>query len=349
MTAAAPAGKRLVRVAPGLAFPVRVRSLSIGALLLVLLAVASVATLTLGRLGVALADLPSALTGGAQGKDAFVIKRLRGPRLVTAMAVGAAFGLSGALFQSVTRNPLGSPDVIGLGAGAGAGAAMTALLFPGVLPVPVGAVLGAALAMTVVYLATGAGFRSPGRLVVAGIGVAAIANALIEYVVYAVERDRASVLKAYVNGSLNASSWDDALTAATALLVALPVCLFLFRDLAVVEMGDETAEALGAAPARTKTLAVLLSIGLSGAAVAAAGPIAFLALCGPQIARRLTNASGPHLALSALTGAVLLPLADLAAQQLPLFDDLPVGIYTMALGGAYLAYLLVHEWRRGTL
>ncbi|ROO83469.1 iron complex transport system permease protein [Actinocorallia herbida] len=348
--AAAPAGQRLLRLAPKVAFPVRPRSLYAGLLLAVLLLLASVATLNLGRLGIALADLPGAVFGGeATGKNAFVLNRLRGPRLATAASVGAALGLSGALFQSVTRNPLGSPDVIGLGAGAGAGAAVTALLLPDVLPVSAGAVLGAALAMVLVYFATGTGFRNPGRLVVAGIGVAAIANALIEYVVYAVERDKASVLKSYVNGSLNASGWDDAATAAVALAICAPIVVALARNLAVVEMGDETAESLGASPGRTKTVAVLASIALSGAAVAAAGPIAFLALCSPQIAKRLTRASGPHLALSALAGALLLILADLASQHLPLFPDLPVGIYTMALGGAYLAYLLLHEWRRGAL
>ncbi|MDX6743326.1 FecCD family ABC transporter permease [Actinocorallia sp. A-T 12471] len=347
--AVAPSGLLLVRLAPGVGFPVRPRSLGVGVLLVALTLAASVATLTLGRLGIALADLPSALAGNATGKDAFVVNRLRGPRLATAAAVGAAFGLSGALFQSVTRNPLGSPDVIGLGAGAGAGAAVTALLLPGVLPVSAGAVLGAALAMALVYVATGKGFRSPGRLVVAGIGVTAIANALIEYVVYAVERDKASVLKSYVNGSLNASAWDDAATAALALVLCAPVVAALARNLTAGEMGDDTAESLGASPDLTKTLAVLASIALSGAAVAAAGPIAFLALCSPQIAKRLTRASGPHLTLSTLTGALLLILADLASQHLPLFENLPVGIYTMALGGAYLAYLLVHEWRKGAL
>ncbi|MEW1724182.1 iron chelate uptake ABC transporter family permease subunit [Streptomyces sp. NPDC093109] len=331
------------------ALPVRRVSVVVALCTVVLTAVAAVATLSLGRLGISLADLPGALTGGATGKNAFVLERLRGPRLVVGIGTGAAFGLSGALFQSVTRNPLGSPDVIGLGAGAGAGAAIVALLFPGTIPVSLGALAGAALAMALVYVSTGSGFRNPGRLVVAGIGVAAIATAVIQYVVYAVERDKAAVLTAYVNGSLAARSWDHATTIWLVLLVTAPLTALIARRLSIGEMGDEIAAGLGAEPRTTKSLAVLLSIVLSAGAVSVAGPIAFIALTAPQIAKRLTRSSGPHLTLSALVGALLLVVADLCAQQLPLFENLPVGIYTMAIGGAYLGYLLMREWRKGVL
>ncbi|MER5963460.1 iron chelate uptake ABC transporter family permease subunit [Streptomyces sp. NPDC002057] len=341
-----PARRRILRIGPWVAVPVRGRSVVVAAVSLLLLLVAAVATLSLGRLGIDLPDLPSALAGDATGKNAFVLNRLRGPRLVVAIATGAAFGLSGALFQSVTRNPLGSPDVIGLGAGAGAGAAAAALFLPDVLPVAVGALLGAVLAMAVVFLSTGTGFRSPGRLVVAGIGVAAMATALTQYVVYAVERDKASALTAYINGSLSARSWDDAATIWTVLLVCVPFAALLARPLSVGEMGDDLSTGLGARPGRTATWAVALSIVLSAGAVSVAGPIAFVSLTAPQIAKRVTRSGGPHLVMSTLLGALLLVLADLAAQQLPLFDDLPVGLYTMAVGGAYLGYLLLREWRR---
>ncbi|MFE2251631.1 FecCD family ABC transporter permease [Streptomyces lavendulae] len=335
-----------LRVGPWIAVPVRRSSLVAALVTVVLLLLAATLTLTLGRLGIRLADLPDALAGGATGKNAFVLNRLRGPRLSVAVATGAAFGLSGALFQSVTRNPLGSPDVIGLGAGAGAGAAAVALLLPGVLPVSAGALLGAVVAMAAVYLSTGTGFRSPGRLVVAGIGVSAMATALTQYVVYAVERDKASSLTAYVNGSLAARSWDDSTTIWAVLLVCLPCAVLLARPLALGEMGDDLSTGLGVDPGRIRTAAVLLSIVLSAGAVAVAGPIAFISLTAPQVAKRVTRSGGPHLVMSTLIGALLLVLADLAAQQLPFFDNLPVGIYTMAVGGAYLGWLLIREWRR---
>ncbi|MFJ8748463.1 FecCD family ABC transporter permease [Streptomyces sp. NPDC102441] len=338
-----------LRIGARVAVPVRRASVVTASVLLLLLLAAAVATLTAGRLGVGLADLPAALLGNAEGKNRFVLNRLRGPRLTVAIGTGAALGLSGALFQSVTRNPLGSPDVIGLGAGAGAGAAFSALMFPGTVPAVVGALAGALLAMALVYVSTGTGFRNPARLVIAGIGVAAMGTALTQYVVYAMERDKASALTAYVNGSLTARSWDDTTMIWVVLLAVAPLTALMSRRLNIAEMGDDIATGLGSEPKRTKTAAVLLAIALSAAAVTVAGPISFIALTAPQIARRVTRGTGPHLMLSALTGALLLVLADLCSQQLPLFDDLPVGIYTMAIGGAYLGYLLIREWRNGSL
>lgn len=339
----------LLRLGPSVVLRAQVRVLYVGAGLLLLLALACVATLTAGRLGIGLADLPSALAGNATGVDAFVIDRLRGPRLVVAVAAGAAFGLSGALFQSVTRNPLGSPDVIGIAPGAGAGAALVALLFPGSVPVALGALLGAVAAMGVVYVSTGTGFRNPTRFVIAGVAVSAMANAFIQYIVYAIERDQATVLSAYLNGSLTARSWEDAATIGVVLLLCVPPAVLLSRPLGMAEMGETTAAALGAPARRTYTWAIVLSVALSAGAVTAAGPIAFIALTAPQIARRITRGTGPHLALSALMGALLLVVADLAAQHAPVFEDLPVGIWTMAIGGAYLGYLLSREWRKGAL
>ncbi|MEV4218457.1 iron chelate uptake ABC transporter family permease subunit [Nonomuraea sp. NPDC049725] len=339
----------VVKIGRVIAVPVGRAGAVAAAAVVALVAVAAVATLSLGRLGIPVADLPQALFGGAEGKAAFVLGRLRGPRLVVGIGTGAALGLSGALFQTVTRNPLGSPDVIGVSAGAGAGAASAALFLPGLLPVPLGALAGAVLAMAVVYVSTGTGFQNPGRLIVAGIGVSAISVALTQYVVYAVERDKATVLMAYLNGSLSARSWDHAVTIWLVVLVCAPLVALLARRLDMTELGDELAAGLGAEPGPTRTAAVTLSVVLSAAAVAVAGPIAFIALTAPQIARRLTGGPGPHLLLSALVGALLLVLADLAAQQLPLPGNLPVGVYTMAVGGLYLGYLLTREWRKGTL
>ncbi|MFJ8233227.1 FecCD family ABC transporter permease [Streptomyces sp. NPDC094448] len=341
--------KGLLRIGPYAAVSVRPTAVLVALGLLLLTAAAAVATLSMGRLGIPLAELGTALGGGAEGRDAFVLERLRGPRLVVAVGTGVALGLSGALFQSATRNPLGSPDVIGVAAGAGAGAAMAALFLPGTLPVPAGALLGAVLAMVLVYVSTGTGFRNPARLVVAGIGVAAICQAMTQYVVYAMERDNASALTAYINGSLSSRSWEDATTIGLVLLAAVVPLALLARPLGAAEMGDDIAQGLGAEPRRTKSLAVVVAIVLAAGAVAVAGPIAFIALTAPQVAKRLTRLPGPHLVLSGLTGALLLVLADLCAQQLPLFDNLPVGIYTMAIGGAYLGLLLVQERRRGRL
>lgn len=332
--------------------PARRRATALGAALLALVVVTALATLTMGGLGVALADLPAGVVevarGEATGKANFVLGHLRGPRLLVALGAGAALGASGALFQSVTRNPLGSPDVIGVSAGAGAGAAFVGLLVPSATSIVLGSVLGAALAVGLVAVSTGTGLANPMRMVLAGIGVSAMGYAFTQYVVYVVARDKASVLSAYLNGSLNARGWDHVVTIWVVLaLAALPLAL-LSIPLGLTEMGDEVAASLGVHSGAVRRRAVLLSVLLAGGAVAVAGPIAFVALTAPHITRRLARSARPLLGLSAVTGALLLSVADLATQQVPIFDGLPVGILTLAIGGVYLGALLVSEWKKAT-
>lgn len=313
-----------------------------------LLLVVATLTLTLGDLGIPLAELPAALVSGAEGKTAFVLERLRGPRLATAILAGALLGVSGALFQTVTRNPLGSPDIIGLGAGAGAGVAVFTLTLP-FIPASIGAVLGAGIATGLVYVCTGRGFRSPTRTIIAGIAVAALASAITQYVVSTQLRDAASQLAAYLVGSLNAANLQDVLVTGVAAALLIPAALAVSRDVSLLEMGDDTAAGVGVDPNRARTIAVILSVFAAGAAVAAAGPIAFVALTAPQIARRIIRTSDVSVVPSALTGALILTLADLAAQQAPIVAGLPVGVLTLGVGGIYLGYLLVREHSKGRL
>ncbi|HUG50925.1 MAG TPA: iron chelate uptake ABC transporter family permease subunit, partial [Terrimesophilobacter sp.] len=154
---------------------------------------------------------------------------------------------------------------------------------------------------------------------------------------------------AYLNGSLASRTWSDAVVIGVGVVALLPCALALTRRLQLMEMGDEQADALGARSGATRLLAVLVAIVLAAAAVSAAGPIAFIALTAPQIARRLARTAGPHIVLSALMGAFLLTLADLLTQQSPLEVTLPVGIVTAGIGGIYLGYLLIREWNKGTV
>ena len=338
---------RILKLGSSVAVPLQPRAIGYSVAILILLGVTSLATLTLGSLGIALPDLVMALFVTPTGKTGFVLERLRGPRLVTALGVGAALGLAGTLFQTVTRNPLGSPDVIGLGAGAGAGVALTTLFWNGLVPTPIGALAGAALAIVVVHLSTGRGFASPARVIIAGIGVSAIAFAITQYVVSIGLRDAASQLAAYLAGSLNAANWNDVLVLGVTLAIVFPASAALSGDLRLMEMGDSLADSLGASTARTRALAIVLSVVAAAGAVTAAGPIAFVALTAPQIARRATRTPGPNLIASALTGALIMVVADLAVQQLAWADGLPVGVLTSGVGGVYLGYLLIREWKKG--
>ena len=338
-----------LRAGRWLSLPVRPRSLWVTAALIVATAVVGLLTTSLGTLGINPADLPATILGQGAGTDRIVWGTIRGPRLIVAVAAGAALGIAGTLFQTVTRNPLGSPDVIGLSAGAAAGAAAFGVLWTGILPQPVGALIGACAAMTLVFLATGSGFASPSRMLLAGIGVSAVSLAFVEFVMVRVGREEAITLAAYLSGTLASRSWQHAAMIWVSLVVLAPFALGLSRRLQLVAMGDEQADALGAANSRTRLFSVLVSIGLATAAVNVVGPIGFIALTAPQIARRLTRAPGPNVVMSALTGALLLCLADLFTQQSPFPVQLPVGVLTALIGGVYLGYLLLGQWKKGTL
>lgn len=337
---------KVLTVGQTIAVPYQRRHVMLWIVLTALILVLGIVTLTAGKLGLGLTDLFALFGGEATPTTTFVLEKLRGPRLLVAILAGAAFGLSGSLFQTVTRNPLGSPDVLGLAAGAGAGVAVVSLFSTG-LPTPIGALAGAGVAIGFVAIATGSGFSSTSRVIIAGIAVAAMATAVTQFVVTATLRDEAGRLAAYLVGSLNARDLGHAGLIAMALLVALPLLIALNPRLQLMELGDELATSLGGKATTTRTWAIVVSLMLAAMAVAVAGPIAFIALMSPHAARMLTRSSGPNLIASALIGAVLMVLADLSVQQLPVLDGLPVGIITAGFGGVFLGYLLLREFRKG--
>jgi iron complex transport system permease protein len=338
-----------VKIGNAVAVPVRRRTVVAVLATALVIVVAAAATLTMGRLGIPLGELPAALFGERSGATAFTLERLRGPRLLVTIGIGAAFGVSGTLFQTVTRNPLGSPDVIGLAAGAAAGVALCTLMWPGVVPAPLGALAGAVIAIVVVYLATGRGFTSPARIIIAGIGVSAMAQALMQYVLTVKRRDQANELAGFIAGSVNASNWSDVVVIAVVLAVVVPVAAALSPRLELIELGDPLARSLGVPVNRTRAVAIVVAVVAAAGAVTVSGPIAFVALTAPQIARRITGAPGPSVFASALVGAMIMVIADLIAQQAPWADGLPVGVITAGVGGIYLGYLLIAQWRKGRL
>lgn len=304
-----------------------------------------IATLSLGDIGLKPADL---LRLPLDPSAKFVLSKLRGPRLATAILVGALLGIAGLLFQKVTRNPLGSPDVIGISAGAKTGIAVMTLA-PLWVPTPVGAALGAGAAALLVYLATGTGFRSPTRTIIAGIAVAALGHSITHYIVSVKLRESAHHLTAALSGSLNSANLRDISIAGVTLAVVLPLGYVVADNARMLGMGDEVAAGLGAAPDRTRTAAIVLSVVATAGAVAAAGPITFVALTAPHIATRIVRSEALLLMSSALTGAVILVSADLVAQHVKVAHGLPVGVLTLGVGGVYLGYLLVTQHRKGKL
>lgn len=335
--------------APLVALPVRRRPVIVVAVAIAVALVTALVTIMVGDLGLSPRELVDVLAGRGTRAQEWSLWTARAPRLVVAAGAGAAFAVSGALFQSVTRNPLGSPDIIGIGAGAAAGAAAAVLVWPGVVPGPVGALLGAGVAVLAVFLGSGRGFAAPQRMVVTGIAVGAMALAFVQLALARASREDALEVAAWITGTLAARSWAQAAFVVVGFLVLAPAALALSRPLHALEMGDDAATGVGVAVPRTRTLAVLVAVAATGVAVAVAGPVAFVALTAPQIARRLTRSSGPGLVAAGAVGAALMLAADLVAQRAVPGTQYPVGVVTAALGGIYLAALLAREWRKGAV
>lgn len=320
----------------------------VSGLLLLTLAVVGVVTLSTGAYQVPLSRVVSTLTGHGTASEVFIVETLRLPRLTAGLLVGAALAVGGALFQSVSRNPLGSPDVVGFDTGAASGALLVILVWHGTDgQIALGALAcGIGTALTVYLLAMKRGVHGY-RLILIGIGVAAMLMALNDYLLTRARVTDAQGAMLWLTGSLDGRGWDQVRPLALLMLCLTPAALRVGRGLRMLELGDDAARALGVRPERTRLIAVVVGVGMSAAATAAAGPIGFVALAAPQIARRLTRVPGPNVAASALTGALLLCLSDLAAQRLFGSFALPVGVMTAAVGGIYLAGLLSTQWRKG--
>jgi iron complex transport system permease protein len=295
-------------------------------------------------------DVVRTLFGGGTPAQDFVVRELRLPRVLVGLLVGGCLGLAGAVFQSVSRNPLGSPDVIGFGQGSAAGAlAVIVWWHGGAFAVAAGAVAGGLLTGIAVYaLAWRRGVQGH-RLVLVGIGAAATLSAVNGYLLTRADLVDAARAVVWLTGSLNGRDWSQVWPLGCACAVLVPVVLCGARPPRMLEMGDDSAYALGTRVERTRLVLMLAAVLLTAAATAAAGPIAFVALIAPQVARRLTRAPGPNLLPAALAGAALLVTADWSAQRAFGADQLPVGVLTGMLGGGYLLWLLAAERGAGRI
>jgi iron complex transport system permease protein len=320
--------------------------IAVAGLLLITLSIGAFSLAT-GDFPVPVADVLRSLTGQGDTGTNFIVLTLRLPRVLTALLVGAALGVSGGIFQSLTRNALGSPDFIGLTVGATSGALIVILLVHGsAAQVSIGALLGCVLTSIVIYLLAYRRGAQGFRLILVGIGVGAMLDAFNSFLITRARLDDAIGAQRWQVGSLNGRGWEDVRPVGIALIVLLPVALFYGRRLTMLSLGDETATALGVPVERTRFALFAVSVGLAGVATAAAGPIGFVALAAPQLARRLTGSAGSGLLAAAAMGAFLLTASDWIAQRLLPDTNLPVGIATGAVGGVYLCWLLFHEWRK---
>ncbi|MFJ8587239.1 FecCD family ABC transporter permease [Streptomyces sp. NPDC093595] len=334
----------------GLSVRVEPRGAAAVAGLVLLTLAAGIVLIGSGDFPIAPADVVATLLGDGTAAQEFVVQDLRLPRVLVAVLVGAALGLGGAVFQSLTRNPLGSPDMLGFGQGATVGALTVIVVFQGdATAVAGGAVVGGLVTGAAVYLLAWKRGVHGFRLVLVGIGVAAMLTAVIHYLLTKANLVDATRATVWMTGSLEGRDWTQFGPLLAVCCVLVPVVLAYGRPLRMLEMGDDAAYALGVKVERTRMVLMGSAVLLVAAAAAAAGPISFVALSAPQVARRLTRTPGPNLAASLLTGAALLLIADWAATNAFGERQLPVGVVTGVVGGVYLLWLLVTERRAGRI
>ncbi|WP_221584482.1 iron chelate uptake ABC transporter family permease subunit [Microbacterium sp. G2-8] len=303
--------------------------------------------LMLGQTIYPVADVVAVLFGHDVPGASFTVGTLRIPRAVTGVLAGVAFGIAGSTFQTMLRNPLASPDVIGITSGASAAAVLSLVVLhlSSGLTTLFALVVGIATAAAI-YLAARGGEATGGRLILIGIGIGAMLDSVVAFLIQrAAEWDVPAAMR-WLTGSLNGSRMEDLPPLVGAVVVLVPVVLVLSRSLSALELGDASATALGVRVDRTRVLLIVSAVALACVATATTGPIAFVAFLAGPIAQRIVGAGSSLVIPSALVGACLVLAADLLGQFA--FDTrFPVGVITGILGAPYLLFLLFRMNRLG--
>ncbi|MFD5837297.1 FecCD family ABC transporter permease [Streptomyces collinus] len=300
-----------------------------------------------GDFPIGLPQVIRTLLGRGEQVDEFVIMDLRMPRALAGLVVGVALGVSGAITQSIARNPLASPDVLGITTGASAvavflvtvsgGAAAAVTETVGLSAAALAGGLGTGL--LVYFLAWRRGIDGF-RLILIGISVSAVMEAVTTWLLVTADIRDVAQAQAWLVGSLDDRSWGEVEVALWGTLVLLAVVAAVAFQFKPMHFGDEVAAGLGVRYAAVRAVLLLCAVLLAGVAVSAAGPVPFVALVAPQAAMRLARCPTPPMLASGLVGALLLIGSDLVARAvLPV--SLPVGVVTAAIGGPFLVYLLV--------
>ena len=320
----------------------RVVAAVLGALVLVVLV--SALALSLGDQATAPAALWQALRGLGPENTVYAVHEVRLPRVVLALAVGTAFGVAGGLSQSVLRNPLASPDVLGISAGASVAVvaviAVGSLGGPvGVVPIPVAALAGGLAAAGLIALLGRDGALRGRRILLVGIALSAALTALTQFLLTRIDVYDAQRSAAWLTGSLNARGWGEATPVLVGLAVLLPAALVLARTNRALLFEDEVVAGWGVRPGRARGALLVIAVCLAALATSAAGPVAFVALVAGQVARRVAGVPDIPPVLAGVAGALLVLVADTVART-ALPAQLPVGVLTGLVGAPYLLYLL---------
>lgn len=340
-----------VGVRRGRWFSVRVpvRLVAVSAALLAIAAMCALVSVQVGEYPLTLRQVLTALVGAADGFQARIVLEWRLPAALAAAVLGALLGVGGAIFQSLTRNPLGSPDVIGFDAGSYTGVVLTMLVLgaSSYWSVAAAALAGGLVTAFLVYVLAYRGGIQGFRLIIVGIGVAAVLGSVNSYLITRADVDDAMMVGFWGAGSLARISWATMTPALGVAAVVFAAAAVLAPALRALETGDDAAVTQGLRVGRARLALIVVGVASSALVTAAAGPIGFIALAAPQLARRLARSAGVSLLSAAAMGAALLSAAHLLSLVLAqYYRAVPVGLITVCLGGLYLIWLLVRETRR---
>ena len=315
------------------------RHVVVGLILLALSLAVAVAALRLGKFTVSTQEVIEALQGQGRKIVQVVVVKWKLPRIVLGLVAGLALGVAGALFQTITRNPLGSPDLIGFSTGAQTGILVSVLLLPGsMLSTSLASFIGGAAVGAVTYLVSLRGGFTGLRFILVGIAISSMLVSVNRWLLVRVDDDEGlGALKA-ITGTLGAARWP--VVAPTCLAIGVTVALILLasRHLQVLSLGEQVATILGSPTRRASAVLILLGTVLVAVVTMAAGPIGFVALVAPHLARLLTGSPQSPLLVSGLTGSLLMVGADLLSQLV--LESMPVSVVTNAVGGLYLMVAL---------
>lgn len=308
----------------------------------------SAALLVVVVLGLSLGDYPLSpvqlwrtLWGGGERVEAYVLFQVRAPRVVMGVLVGVCLGTAGALLQTLLRNPLASPDLLGISGGASVGALFVLIVLGLTGPLLAAAAFVGGLAVAIFLLAAGRRLSDGGfRLILAGIGVAFLCVAITNFLMARAQLELAQAALVWITGSLSSSAWWQVLVVLVVALACAPFVALVSRWLPITQLGPATSSGLGVNATTVRWVAVVCAVLLTAVTCAFAGPISFVALCAPPIARSLLGHGALGIGTSAVTGAALLVAADLIAQFALPGLSLPVGVVTGALGAVFLLWLL---------
>jgi iron complex transport system permease protein len=284
------------------------------------------------------------LVGYGNGENDFILNTLRLPRVLLAFLVGAALGVSGLILQGIIRNPLASPDIIGITGGASVGAVIFIVYFAETISIKwitLAALLGAIVVSIIIYSLSWKKGVTPIRLVLIGIGVAAAMKAIITMMIVISETAVTTRAYLWLTGSLYGANWQDVFSMIPWLLVFVPLTLFFSRVVNAKELGDDIATGFGVNVQFYRLVLLFISVALAGSAVAFAGGISFIGLIAPHIARMLVGRLFAGLVLiSAFIGGVIVMVADIVARTAFLPLDIPAGVFTAGIGAPFFIYLL---------